>query len=149
MTMTRKVLGILAGVMLGVAAAAGSAAAAGDKIVVASKIDTEGALLGNMIVQVLAHAGLPVENKIQLGPTKIVRTAITSGEVDIYPEYTGNAGFLLSVDCDHAWKNAEKSYAKAKSLDAANKIVWLARTSANNTMTIAVRKFYADANKLK
>ena len=79
--MTRKVLGILAGVMLGVAALGGSAEAAGDKIVVASKIDTEGALLGNMIVQVLAHAGLPVENKIQLGPTKIVRTAITSGEV--------------------------------------------------------------------
>ena len=45
--MARKVLGILAGVMLGVAAAAGSAAAAGDKIVVASKIDTERALLGN------------------------------------------------------------------------------------------------------
>jgi osmoprotectant transport system substrate-binding protein len=147
--MARKVLGILGGLMLGVAAAAGSAEAAGDKIVVASKIDTEGALLGNMIVQVLEHAGLPVENKIQLGPTKIVRTAITSGEVDIYPEYTGNAGFFFSVDSDPAWKNAEQAYAKAKSLDAANKIVWLAPAPANNTWAIAVRKDLADTNKLK
>src|SRR6266567_6218676 len=120
--MAKRFWGILAGLMLGVAAAAGSADAAGDKIVVASKIDTEGALLGNMIVQVLEHAGLPVENKIQLGPTKIVRTAITSGEIDIYPEYTGNAGFFFSVDSDPAWKNATEAYAKAKSLDAANKI---------------------------
>ena len=147
--MTKRFLGILAGVMLGMAAATGSAGAAGDKIVVASKIDTEGALLGNMIVQVLEHAGLPVENKIQLGPTKIVRTAITSGEVDIYPEYTGNAGFFFSVDSDPAWKNAEQAYEKAKSLDAANKIVWLQPAPANNTWAIAVRKDLADANKLK
>src|SRR6185436_8367644 len=122
----RKFLGILAGLALAVAA--GGAEAAGDKIVVASKIDTEGALLGNMILQVLEHAGLPVENKIQLGPTKIVRTAITSGEVDIYPEYTGNAGFFFSVDSDPAWKNP---------------------APANNTWAIAVRKDIADANKLK
>ena len=75
--MAKRFWGIAAGVMLGIVAAAGTAGAMGDKIVVASKIDTEGALLGNMIVQVLEHAGLPVENKIQLGPTKIVRTAIT------------------------------------------------------------------------
>jgi osmoprotectant transport system substrate-binding protein len=147
--MARKALGILAGVMLGVAAAAGSAEAMGDKIVVASKIDTEGALLGNMIAEVLEHAGLPVENKISLGPTKIVRTAITSGEVDIYPEYTGNAGFFFGVDSDPAWKNAAQAYEKAKSLDAANKIVWLAPAPANNTWAIAVRKDLAEANKLK
>ena len=129
-------------------AAALAPAKAADGIVVASKIDTEGALLGNMIVQVLEHAGLPVENKLQLGPTKIVRTALTSGEVDIYPEYTGNAGFFFSVDSDPAWKKAETAYEKAKALDAANKIVWLTPAPANNTWAIAVRKDLADANKL-
>ena len=147
--MAKRFWGIAAGVMLGIVAAAGTAGAMGDKIVVASKIDTEGALLGNMIVQVLEHAGLPVENKIQLGPTKIVRTAITSGEVDIYPEYTGNAGFFFSVNSDPAWKNAETAYQKAKSLDEANKIVWLQPAPANNTWDIAVRKDLADANKLR
>ena len=96
----------LAAAALGLGLVAGPALAAGDTVVVASKIDTEGGLLGNMILQVLDHAGIPTENKVQLGPTKIVRTALTSGEVDIYPEYTGNAGFFFSVDSDPAWKNA-------------------------------------------
>lgn len=146
--MATRIVGAVAGVLLGLSAAFGAAQAAGDKIVVASKIDTEGALLGNMIVQVLEHAGLPVESKVSLGPTKIVRTAITSGEVDIYPEYTGNAGFFFNVDSDPAWKNADAGYAKAKELDAANKIVWLQPAPANNTWAISVRKDLADANKL-
>jgi osmoprotectant transport system substrate-binding protein len=133
---------------IGLMAAVSLSAAAGDKITVASKIDTEGALLGNIIVQLLERAGLPVENKVSLGPTKIVRTAITSGEVDIYPEYTGNAGFFFNVDSDPAWKNADTAYKKAKELDEANKIVWLQPAPANNTWAISVRKDVADANKL-
>ncbi len=138
---------LIAGVIT-VAATMGAAHAADDKIVVASKIDTEGGLLGNIIVDVLTHAGLPVENKVQLGPTKIVRTALTSGEIDIYPEYTGNAGFFFGVDSDPVWKSADGGYQKAKELDKANNIVWLAPAPANNTWGIAVRKDVADANKL-
>src|ERR1700736_1922083 len=41
------------------------------KIVVASKIDTEGALLGNMILAILETRGFTVESKLQLGPTNI------------------------------------------------------------------------------
>ncbi|MEJ0011901.1 MAG: ABC transporter substrate-binding protein [Bauldia sp.] len=144
MTQFRKTLLAAA---FGLVALAGTAHAA-DGIVVASKIDTEGALLGNIIVDVLEHAKLPVVNKVSLGPTKIVREALTSGAIDIYPEYTGNAGFFYSVDSDPAWKNPDAAYAKAKELDAANKIVWLAPAPANNTWAISVRKDLADANKL-
>src|SRR6476469_3717207 len=49
------------------------ALAAEGRVVVASKIDTEGALLGNLIVELLQARGLAVENKLQLGPTNIVR----------------------------------------------------------------------------
>src|SRR5207302_1961197 len=42
-------------------------------VVVASKIDTEGALLGNMIADVVAARGIAVDRRIQLGPTNIVR----------------------------------------------------------------------------
>ena len=45
------------------------------KIVVASKIDTEGALLGNMILAVFEAHGFAVESKLQLGPTNIVRAS--------------------------------------------------------------------------
>ena len=133
---------------IAIAGAIGSAQAADDKIVVASKIDTEGGLLGNIIVDVLTHAGLSVENKVQLGNTKIVRTALLAGEVDAYPEYTGNAGFFFSVDSDPVWKSADGGYRKAKELDKANNVVWLTPAPANNTWGIAVRKDVADANKL-
>lgn len=124
-------------------------ALAAGPVVVGSKIDTEGALLGNIIAIALENAGIPVERKIQLGPTKIVRTALISGEIGIYPEYTGNAGFFFNIDSDPAWKNAAKAYAKAKQLDAEkNNLVWLKPAPANNTWAIAIRKDVAEANKL-
>ena len=59
-----------------------------------------------MIALVLERQGIPVENRIQLGPTKVVRTALLSGEIDIYPEYTGNGAFFHGMENDPAWKAA-------------------------------------------
>ena len=78
-----------------VAAFAISMTAANAQVVVSSKIDTEGGVLGNIIKQVLEANDIPVEDRIQLGGTPIVREAITAGEIDIYPEYTGNAAFFF------------------------------------------------------
>ena len=78
-------------------ALATGAAQAQPKVRVASKIDTEGSLLGQVIIQVLEAGGIKTENKLQLGNTKIVRTAITAGEIDLYPEYTGNGAFFFAA----------------------------------------------------
>ena len=56
---------------------------AAEPVKVGSKIDTEGALLGNIILQVLESHGVKTVNKVQLGTTPVVRGAITSGELDI------------------------------------------------------------------
>nr|WP_250152646.1 ABC transporter substrate-binding protein [Ancylobacter radicis] len=132
---------------LGLAVAAPLAAAA-KPVVVASKIDTEGAVLGNIIALMLENAGIEVNRRIQLGPTKIVRTALLVGEIDIYPEYTGNAGFFFSMPDDPAWKNPQAAYEKAKALDAANNLVWLTPAPADNTWGIAVRGDVARQQKL-
>jgi osmoprotectant transport system substrate-binding protein len=117
---------------------------------VGSKIDTEGSLLGNLIIQALEAGGIRTENKVQLGNTKIVRGALIAGEIDLYPEYTGNGAFMFSVEKDPAWKDAKAGYEKVKALDfQANKIVWLEPAPANNTWAIAIRKDVATANKLK
>lgn len=110
-------------------------------IVVASKIDTEGALLGSMIAEVLEARGLPVERKLQLGPTNIVRAAILAGQIDIYPEYTGNGAIFFHRENDPVWKNAEKGYAAVRDADlAGNRLVWLDPAfGANNTWVIAIR----------
>ncbi|MEX3019935.1 ABC transporter substrate-binding protein [Kluyvera sp. STS39-E] len=122
---------------------------AAEPVKVGSKIDTEGALLGNIILQVLESHGVKTVNKVQLGTTPVVRGAITSGELDIYPEYTGNGAFFFKDENDPAWKNAQAGYEKVKKLDAEkNHLVWLTPAPANNTWTIAVRKDIAQKEKL-
>jgi osmoprotectant transport system substrate-binding protein len=116
---------------------------------VGSKIDTEGSLLGNLIIQALEARGIRTENRVQLGPTRIVRTALTAGEIDIYPEYTGNGAFFFSMEKDPAWRSAKAGYDKVKALDRErNALVWLTPAPANNTWAIAVRKDLAAANGL-
>ncbi len=134
------------GIVAALALAAGAASA---QVVVSSKIDTEGGVLGNVILAVLNANDIPTTDRIQLGGTPVVRQAIAAGQIDIYPEYTGNAAFFFERADDPVWKDAGKGYATAKQLDYdANKIVWLAPSPANNTWAIAVRKDVADENKL-
>ena len=116
---------------------------------VSSKIDTEGKLLGNMMVLALEANGIKTQAKLSLGNTKVMRGAITAGEIDLYAEYTGNGAFIFAEEKSPVWKNLQTGYERVKSLDLAkNKIVWLQPAPANNTWTIAVRKDVAAANKL-
>src|SRR5580658_3029427 len=120
---------------------AASPAVAAPPVVVASKIDTEGTLLGNMILSVLAARGISVRNRLQLGPTNIVHTAILAGQIDIYPEYTGNGSLFFHMENDPVWKNRERGYAEVARLDRErNHLVWLAPAPANNTWVIGMRK---------
>jgi osmoprotectant transport system substrate-binding protein len=110
-------------------------------IVVSSKMDTEGALLGQMIAASIEAQGLRVERRIGLGPTNIVRAAILAGQIDIYPEYTGNGALFFHRDGDPIWKDPDKGYAEVAALDKAqNQLIWLTPAPADNTWVIAIRK---------
>ncbi|MEC9481782.1 MAG: glycine betaine ABC transporter substrate-binding protein, partial [Halomonas sp.] len=142
-------LGTVAGIVLGTALSLGQALAA-EPIRVASKIDTEGALLGNIMIELLENAGYEVEDKLQLGPTNIVRTALLEDQIDLYPEYTGNGAFFTGTTDDPAWKKADAGYAKIRQWDLENNdVVWLTPAPANNTWAIAVRSDVAKANDLQ
>ena len=131
----RTVIALMVGLVLG----AGSVQAA-DAVRVGSKLDAESGLLGTIILQVLEANGIPTENKVQLGPTKIVRSALLAGEIDIYPEYTGNGAFFFNLDQEAVWKNAAAGYEKVRQLDREkNAIVWLKPAPANNSWAIALR----------
>ncbi|MDO6459127.1 ABC transporter substrate-binding protein [Granulosicoccaceae sp. 1_MG-2023] len=134
----------LSATLTGVFAASAQAA-----IVVSSKIDTEGGLLGNMMALALEDAGLPVERRLQLGGTQVVRQAIMAAQIDLYPEYTGNAAFFFNEADSDIWKDAAAAHARAAELDLeANNIVWLESAPANNTWAIAVTGPVAEANSL-
>lgn len=127
-----------------------SVSAASAQVVVSSKIDTEGGLLGNIISQMLQANDIAVTEKLQLGGTPVVREAIVAGQIDIYPEYTGNAAFFFNRADEPLWNEAATAYEEAKKLDYdANKIVWLSPAPANNTWAVALRQDLADANQLK
>lgn len=119
-------------------------------IVIASKIDTEGALLGQMIVLALKDNGFKVTDKTEFGPTDVIRKAILNDEIDIYPEYTGNGGFFFEDTDPEIWKDAQKGYEKVKELDKEkNNIIWLKPASANNTWAIAIRKDLSEKENIK
>ncbi|MCA1284189.1 glycine betaine ABC transporter substrate-binding protein OsmF [Salipiger bermudensis] len=131
---------------LALASALGTAAHA--EITVSSKIDTEGGLLGNMIALALEDAGLPVERRLQLGGTQVVREALLAGQIDIYPEYTGNAAYFFNEADSEVWKNPEEAYARAAELDTDNDLTWLQSAPANNTWAIALTGPLAEENEL-
>lgn len=65
------------------------AAWAAEPLVVGSKRFTESYILGEIVSQTLAQAGVAAQHKPGLGNTGILEQALASGAVDIYPEYTG------------------------------------------------------------
>lgn len=63
-----------------------------EEVIVASKPAVEGQIAGHIISDVIeAHTGLKVTRKMgQLGGTAIIYNAIVTGEIDIYPDYSGS-----------------------------------------------------------
>ena len=119
-------------------------------IVIGSKIDTEGALLSQIIILMLRDNGFEVVDKSQFGPTNVVRKALETGELDIYPEYTGNGAFFFDETESDVWNDAQKGYERVKELDMeANNIVWLKAAPANNTWAIAIPKDLADKESMR
>jgi len=119
-------------------------------IVVGSKIDTEGSLLSQMIILMLRDNGFDVVDKSQFGPTSIVRKALESGELDVYPEYTGNGAFFFDETESDVWNDAQKGYERVKKLDKETyNIVWLKSAPANNTWAIAIPKRLSDKEGIR
>ena len=119
-------------------------------ITIASKFDTEGALLGNVMLLILDNGGFEVVDKTELGATDVVRKALETGEVDMYPEYTGNGNwFFMPNDYGDDWYNSKGALAAVRELDkAAFDMEWLEPAPANNTWAIAIRRDRAKAEGL-
>jgi osmoprotectant transport system substrate-binding protein len=126
-----------------------SSAASKGPLTIGSKIDTEGGLLAQIIILMLQKNGFQTVDKSELGTTQIMRQALISGEIDLYPEYTGNGAFFFQGTDPNIWKDAQKGYDQVKQLDKTNNnIVWLTPAPANNTWAIAIPKTLSDKNNL-
>jgi osmoprotectant transport system permease protein len=66
-----------------------SSIANAEEAVVGSKQFTESVILAEIATQLLQDAGLTVTHRREMGGTSILWAALRTGEIDVYPEYTG------------------------------------------------------------
>src|SRR5690349_22237390 len=64
-------------------------------VIIASKPFGESYILAEMFSQLLEARGLRVDRRPGLGATEIAFRALTTGAIDVYPEYTGTG--LLAI----------------------------------------------------
>ncbi len=94
----RWLTGLLATLLLGPASAAG-AAGAPETVVVGSKSFTESYVLAEIVAQVVEDVGeARAARRLGLGGTGIVYQALVSGDIDLYPEYTGTISRAILKD---------------------------------------------------
>ncbi|MBV8146752.1 MAG: ABC transporter substrate-binding protein [Gammaproteobacteria bacterium] len=130
--------------------AVGAASPLEAAVVVSSKLSSESAMLGQMIRLLLLAQGIPAVDRTRIGATPVVRQALLAGEIDLYVEYTGNAGLFFNDAQNPAWKDLERGYELGARLDyAANRIVWLTPAPASNAWALAVRADVAQAHQLR
>ena len=110
----------------------------GATIVVGSKEFNEQLLLGQIAIQALEAAGAEVEDQTGLQGTENVRTALTSGDIDLYWEYTGTGWVVhLGNEAGDAPSDTAELATAVKDGDAENGVVWLDPADANNAYAIA------------
>ncbi|MGC9491040.1 MAG: glycine betaine ABC transporter substrate-binding protein [Thermovirgaceae bacterium] len=131
----RKFLTVLLAVCFLTMAAGGALAA--ETIHVGAKNFTEQYVLGHLIVKILENAGYDVDSTMGTGST-VTRKALETGQIDLYPEYTGTA-WSLYLKHDSVIKDSEELYQKVKEEDLEkNGIVWLKPSEVNNTYAMAI-----------
>lgn len=157
----RRALWAMGGLGAGIAAAAlsgctaSSANAGGNKtgsaartITIGSKGFAESWIMGELYAQGLRARGYEVNLKTNVGSSDIINAALQSGQVDIYPEYTGV--ILVSfVGEERLLDTAEETYQLAKKWENEHGVTVLDATPFENKNAVAVRKEFADEHQLK
>ncbi|EBW2250221.1 ABC transporter, partial [Salmonella enterica subsp. enterica serovar Enteritidis] len=96
----------------------------------------------------LEKAGIEVQKRLNLGATQIAHTALTTGEIDLYPEYTGTA--LANIVKGDLEGDANKIYSEVKSYyEDKLGLTVLDPTAINNGYAIILLPEKAEEYKLK
>jgi osmoprotectant transport system substrate-binding protein len=127
-----------------------TAAADGDKpqVVLGTKNFTEQYVLGELYGQALEAKGFDVDLKSDIGSTEIIDSSLTSGEINMYPEYTGTALTVVFGKAGSA-ETADATYDQAKELYEERGQTLLDRTPFSDSDAIAVLKTTAEKNGLE
>ena len=117
-------------------------------ILLGTKNFTEQYVLGELYRQALEARGYEVELRTDIGSTEIIDAALTSGRIDMYPEYTGTALTVVFGEEGSA-ESAEATYERAKELYEARGQTLLAMTPFSDSDAIAVTAETAERHGLR
>ena len=106
------VLGLFAAVL---ARPAHAKSTAGPTIVIGTKNFPEEFILGQLYKQALEAKGFKVSYKENIGSTEMIQTALTSGKINLYPEYTG----VIVQDVFHHALSAKTAAGDVRAREAA------------------------------
>ncbi len=132
------------------AAATSTAAGAGGTtktLTLGTKDFTEEFILGQLYKQALEAKGYKVNYKENIGATEIVDKALTSGQIDAYPEYTGESVATVAKINKNV-TSPQQEYQLAKSFYAKRGQSMSEMTPFFDTDAIAVKKSFAQAHGL-
>jgi osmoprotectant transport system substrate-binding protein len=114
----------------------------GQTYTVGSKEFTEQLVLGNITKLALEETGATVNDQIGLAGSDAVRTALESGEIDMYWEYLGTGWINILGETGNI---PEPAYETVRDRDLAeNNIYWLQPAPEENSYAIATNRETAD-----
>ncbi len=115
-------------------------------VVVGAKKFTEGAILAELMAQVLEiHAGARVERRFNLAGTQVCFDALRAGDIDAYAEYTGTGLRDILHDTSESGSPATVYARVSEAFRDRFELTWLAPFGFNNTYVLIMRRRDADA----
>lgn len=120
----------------------------GRSVTLGTKNFTEEFIVGALYQQALQAKGYKVVYKPNIGATEVVDKALTSGQIDAYPEYTGESAVTVG-GINTTVTSAQQEYDLAKNFYAKRGQSMSDMTPFFDTDAIAVTKAYADKYGLK
>jgi osmoprotectant transport system substrate-binding protein len=123
-------------------APASTTGTSGQSLTLGTKDFTEEFVVGQLYRQALQAKGCTVNYKENIGPTEIVDRALTSGQINAYPEYTGESVATVAK-INKTVSTPQQEYALAKAFYAKRGQVMSDMTPFFDTDAIAVLKSYA------
>jgi osmoprotectant transport system substrate-binding protein len=116
-------------------------------VTIGTKDFTEEFVLGNLYAQALEAKGYQVNLKENIGSTEIIDKALTSGEIDGYPEYTGVSLSVVAKN-DKLTESPEETQQLVKEFYEGRGQVVSEATPFQDTDAIATTKEFASENGL-
>ncbi len=117
-------------------------------VTIGTKDFTEEFILGELYTRALEAKGYTVNLKSNIGATEIIDKALTSGEIDGYPEYTG-VSLSVVFGKDVVTKSAEETAQRVEKLYADRGQVVSEATPFQDVDSIATTKEFAERNNLQ